>query len=97
MTGRSLNIAGSSFFIIESSTMTWPRFANGQRRIEDAARKAGIVPPMHLAPVHVDEMRLVVAAAEQDEGAIGLRRVVARDAGRIDARLSPGHVRRERR
>ena len=44
-----------------------------------------MVPAMHLVAVHIDEVRLVVDTAEQDEDVVRLSRIVTRYAGGVNA------------
>src|SRR6516164_2670396 len=44
-----------------------------------------MIPAMHLVAFHVDEVCLVIAAAEQDKGVVGLTGIVARHTRGIDA------------
>src|SRR5215470_17799054 len=62
-----------------------PTRAADQRRVEHAAREAAMIPAMHLVAFHVDEVRLVIAAAEQDKDVVRLTGIVARHTRGIDA------------
>src|SRR5215469_3408892 len=62
----------------------------GERWVEDAARKARIIPAMNFVAVHIDEMGDVVSAAEDNQSAEGFARIVARHSGWKDARFRPG-------
>src|SRR5215831_19443545 len=66
-----------------------PAHAVDQRRVEHAARDAAMIPAMHLVAIHINKVRLIVGAAEQDKDIIRLARIVTRDAGGIDARCGP--------
>jgi len=57
-----------------------------QRWVEHVAREAAMIPAVHLVAVHIDKVRLIVGAAEQDKDVIRLARIVTRYAGGIDAR-----------
>jgi len=43
-----------------------------QRWVEHAAREAAMIPAVHLVAVHIDKVRLIVGAAEQDKDGIAL-------------------------